>query len=99
VTGELPPRTAGLDSSIDSNVNDVEWATPALYLRATDGRIVDVVAAPASTRSPLRPTDVPPKLAADPALTAALSETKDQRRNEVIQRLATFRRASRTSRT
>jgi hypothetical protein len=74
--------------SISSNVNDVEWATPVLYLRAPDGRIFDVVAAPVTTVSPSSPTDGGPKLADDPAFAKVLPETKKQRWHEVVRLLA-----------
>jgi len=74
--------------SISSNVNDVEWATPVLYLRAPDGRIFDVVAAPVTTVSPSSPTDGGPKLTDDPAFAKVLPETKKQRWHEVVRLLA-----------
>jgi hypothetical protein len=73
--------------SISNNVNDVEWATPVLYLRAPDGRIFDVVAAPVTAVSASNPMDGGPKLADDPAFAEALSESKKQRWHEVVRLL------------
>ena len=71
--------------SICSDVNDVEWATPVLYLRAPDGRIFDVVAAPVTeSSSPPSGTAV---LADDPAYAAALVETRAGRWHEVVRHL------------
>jgi hypothetical protein len=72
--------------SICSDVNDVEWATPVLYLRAPDGRIFDVVAAPV-TESSSTPSDTA-ELADDPAYAAALVETRAGRWHEVVRLLA-----------
>jgi hypothetical protein len=71
--------------SICSDVNDVEWATPVLYLRAPDGRIFDVVAAPV-TESPSPASDLA-VLADDPAYAASLVETKAGRWHEVVRLL------------
>ena len=72
--------------SICSDVNDVEWATPVLYLRAPDGRVFDVVTAQ-ETVSPSGPNDVA-VLADDPAYAAALSESSAGRWHEVVRLLA-----------
>ena len=45
--------------AIFASGREIEWATPVLYLRAPDGRIFDVAAAPAKAAEP-SPPPVPP---------------------------------------
>jgi hypothetical protein len=45
--------------AIYTNVSEIEWATPVLYLRAPDGRIFDV--APPQPQPPHHPRPPPPK--------------------------------------
>jgi hypothetical protein len=50
--------------AIFASGREIEWATPVLYLRAPDGRIFDVAAAPAKERSSPPPAKVDPPAAA-----------------------------------
>ncbi len=45
--------------AVFSSHNDVEWGTPVLYLRASDGRIFDVAPVPARTEPGPAPSAVP----------------------------------------
>ncbi len=73
--------------AIYSEVSEVEWATPVLYLRAPDGRIFDVAptppaasspAAAASTAAPAAPTETtaagPPAAAGTAKLASPLAQ-------------------------
>jgi WD40 repeat protein len=53
--------------AIYTDVSEIEWATPVLYLRAPDGRIFDVAPAP--------PAATPPSLATPTASPAAPTKT------------------------
>jgi hypothetical protein len=51
--------------AILTDVNDVEWVTPVLYMRSTDARIFDLVPLPPSAK-PTRPTTLPEEVKARP---------------------------------
>src|SRR5215218_6445266 len=66
--------------AIYTEVSEIEWATPVLYLRAPDGRIFDIAPTPpaatppspaASTATPAAPTMPAPRPSATPAKPAA----------------------------
>jgi CHAT domain/WD domain, G-beta repeat len=67
--------------AIYTDVSEIEWATPVLYLRAPDGRIFDVASTPpavtpppaASTTTPMAPTKTAPAESPAAAGTAKLA--------------------------
>ncbi|MFT4295460.1 MAG: CHAT domain-containing protein [Micropruina sp.] len=54
--------------AVFSDDNDVEWGTPVLYLRASDGRIFDVAGHPQPVSPPVLSPPVSPPPVAEPAV-------------------------------